>query len=691
MTRIHLPHLPDRHDPRLPPDRPPTRAQASRRGVLGGHDRRRRARGDGRRAARRDPRASRSAGAGARRLVDPRVLLLLRPGAGCGGHRGCGARPLRRPRRRRRHGRPRRILHDRPRRRRPRAARDDQVVRLELPLPRARDRARPRGSRSRATGSCARSPRRRRRASRPVRSSSAPSRSCCSARPPMARPPASSRCRSSTSCCPSTSSCSRKLAEAGAEWVQLDEPALVSESIEVPRGTALAARPGRVRRPGRRPPARHPRRRAVRLARRRPAGARPRLRSTPSRLDLVRGAVPAGPNDRQGAGGRGHRRPQHLARRPRGGVRQARGAARGVAERRCRDVDEPVPHPARRRRRARRCRAAEELARLRRPEGRPGGHAGSRVCATAGPPSRTSWMPHPRPWTTAPVRRACATATCAAAPRASTRPPSSRGAYDDPPRRAGRGVRPAGPADDHDRVVPADRRDPARSARASPRARSTRRPTRASSSRRSATSSTCRSGSASTCSCTASPSATTWCSTSPRTSTASRSRRTAGCSRTAPARPARSILWGDVSRPAPITVRWSTFTQSLTEKPVKGMLTGPVTILAWSFVRDDQPLGETANQVALALRDEIADLESAGIGVIQVDEPALRELLPLKKARPARLPRLVGRRVPARDRGCGGHYADPHPPLLLGVRRRARRDRPAGCRRHVDRVGAVAR
>ena len=92
-----------------------------------------------------------------------------------------------------------------------------------------------------------------------------------------------------------------------------------------------------------------------------------------------------------------------------------------------------------------------------------------------------------------------------------------------------------------------------------------------------------------------------------------------------------SILWGDVSRPAPITVEWSSYTQGLTPKPVKGMLTGPVTILAWSFVRDDQPLGETANQVALALRDEIADLESAGIGIIQVDEPALRELLPLKK------------------------------------------------------------
>ncbi|GEL94172.1 5-methyltetrahydropteroyltriglutamate--homocysteine S-methyltransferase [Cellulomonas composti] len=91
-----------------------------------------------------------------------------------------------------------------------------------------------------------------------------------------------------------------------------------------------------------------------------------------------------------------------------------------------------------------------------------------------------------------------------------------------------------------------------------------------------------------------------------------------------------SILWGDVSRPAPITVGWTTYTQSLSNKPVKGMLTGPVTILAWSFVRDDQPLGDTANQVALALRDEIVDLEAAGIAIIQVDEPALRELLPLR-------------------------------------------------------------
>ena len=81
-----------------------------------------------------------------------------------------------------------------------------------------------------------------------------------------------------------------------------------------------------------------------------------------------------------------------------------------------------------------------------------------------------------------------------------------------------------------------------------------------------------------------------------------------------------------------MTVRWTTYAQSLTEKPVKGMLTGPVTMLAWSFVRDDQPLGDTARQVALALRDEVNDLEAAGTSVIQVDEPALRETLPLRAA-----------------------------------------------------------
>ncbi|MFJ8495390.1 5-methyltetrahydropteroyltriglutamate--homocysteine S-methyltransferase [Streptomyces sp. NPDC094038] len=98
------------------------------------------------------------------------------------------------------------------------------------------------------------------------------------------------------------------------------------------------------------------------------------------------------------------------------------------------------------------------------------------------------------------------------------------------------------------------------------------------------------------------------------------------------------VLVGDISRPEPMTVRWTSYAQSLTDRPVKGMLTGPVTMLAWSFVRDDQPLGDTARQVALALRDEVNDLEAAGTSVIQVDEPALRETLPLRAAdRPAYL------------------------------------------------------
>ena len=96
-----------------------------------------------------------------------------------------------------------------------------------------------------------------------------------------------------------------------------------------------------------------------------------------------------------------------------------------------------------------------------------------------------------------------------------------------------------------------------------------------------------------------------------------------------------SILWGDVSRPAPMTVGWTTYAQSLTDKPVKGMLTGPVTIIAWSFPRNDLPLGDIADQIGLALRDEVSDLEAAGIAAIQVDEPALRELLPLDADRHA--------------------------------------------------------
>jgi len=91
------------------------------------------------------------------------------------------------------------------------------------------------------------------------------------------------------------------------------------------------------------------------------------------------------------------------------------------------------------------------------------------------------------------------------------------------------------------------------------------------------------------------------------------------------------VIFGDVSRPTPMTVYWSEYAQSQTEKWVKGMLTGPVTILQWSFVRDDQPRSETCKQIALAIRDEVVDLEKAGIRIIQIDEPAIREGLPLRK------------------------------------------------------------
>ena len=92
------------------------------------------------------------------------------------------------------------------------------------------------------------------------------------------------------------------------------------------------------------------------------------------------------------------------------------------------------------------------------------------------------------------------------------------------------------------------------------------------------------------------------------------------------------ILFGDISRPHPMTVAWAQYAQSLTKRPMKGMLTGPVTMLNWSFVRDDQPRATTCRQLALAIRQEVLDLEKAGIGIIQIDEAALREGLPLRRA-----------------------------------------------------------
>jgi 5-methyltetrahydropteroyltriglutamate--homocysteine methyltransferase len=92
------------------------------------------------------------------------------------------------------------------------------------------------------------------------------------------------------------------------------------------------------------------------------------------------------------------------------------------------------------------------------------------------------------------------------------------------------------------------------------------------------------------------------------------------------------VIFGDVSRPQPMTTYWSGFAKSLTDKPMKGMLTGPVTILQWSFVRNDQPRETTTRQIALAIRDEVVDLEAIGIAAIQIDEPAIREGLPLRRA-----------------------------------------------------------
>ncbi|MBR5952935.1 MAG: 5-methyltetrahydropteroyltriglutamate--homocysteine S-methyltransferase, partial [Pseudobutyrivibrio sp.] len=92
------------------------------------------------------------------------------------------------------------------------------------------------------------------------------------------------------------------------------------------------------------------------------------------------------------------------------------------------------------------------------------------------------------------------------------------------------------------------------------------------------------------------------------------------------------VIWGDVSRKSPITVEWAKFASSCTDKPVKGMLTGPVTIFNWSFPREDISVTESMLQIALAIRDEVLDLEANGIGIIQIDEAALREKLPLRKS-----------------------------------------------------------
>src|SRR2546426_4113735 len=149
------------------------------------------------------------------------------------------------------------------------------------------------------------------------------------------------------------------------------------------------------------------------------------------------------------------------------------------------------------------------------------------------------------------------------------------------------------------------------------------------------------------------------------------------------------IIYGDVSRPKPMTVRWSTFAQAHTDRPVKGMLTGPVTILQWSFVRDDQPRSETAQQLALAISDEVLDLERAGIRIIQIDEPALREGLPLRRADWGGLPGLGRQCVSAGDEPRAGRDPDSHAHVLQRVQRRDPRHRAHGCGRDLHRERAL--
>ena len=141
------------------------------------------------------------------------------------------------------------------------------------------------------------------------------------------------------------------------------------------------------------------------------------------------------------------------------------------------------------------------------------------------------------------------------------------------------------------------------------------------------------------------------------------------------------IIFGDVARPAPMTVGWSSYAQSLTDKPVKGMLTGPVTILQWSFVRDDQPREQTCRQLALALRDEVVDLEAAGIGVIQIDEPAIREGLPLRRAD---WQAYLAWAVDCFRLTTAG-VRDDNPHVLFGVQRHHRVHRGDGCGRDYHR------
>lgn len=138
------------------------------------------------------------------------------------------------------------------------------------------------------------------------------------------------------------------------------------------------------------------------------------------------------------------------------------------------------------------------------------------------------------------------------------------------------------------------------------------------------------------------------------------------------------MIIGDISRPQAITVEWAKYAKSLTDKLVKGMLTGPVTILCWSFPREDVTREVIAKQIALALRDEVEDLEKAGIGIIQIDEPALREGLPLRQSDWAA---YLNWAVDAfkLNAAVAQDDSDPYPHVLLRVQRHHGFYRGIGC------------
>ncbi len=166
--------------------------------------------------------------------------------------------------------------------------------------------------------------------------------------------------------------------------------------------------------------------------------------------------------------------------------------------------------------------------------------------------------------------------------------------------------------------------------------------------------------SASTSSSTASSSATTWSNISASSSPASPSPAPAGCKATARAASVRRSSMATSRAPRPMTVDWWRYAQDQTGRPMKGMLTGPVTILNWSFVRDDQPRAESCRQIALAIRDEVHDLEAAGAAI----DPDRRSRTARRPAaaplRMAVLPRLGGRKLPHRLVGRPRRHADPH-------------------------------